>query len=174
MKRKNSAKRERASGTATEHATSGTATEHAASGPGKDTRFELMHSRLTHARATEQQPKRKHRFINTSPEQLQRRAERVTKRTSRAKRWSNKKQKKRTHRPLEKDVATRHRQRKPRPCCGRHYKNCSCQPPKGMRTMELTALAKRFAETALCSAKDTTDVSAWQDHMQHDALQLPF
>ena len=46
----NSAKRGRASGTATEHATSGTATEHAAfgpdikdsGGPGKDVRFENM------------------------------------------------------------------------------------------------------------------------------------
>ena len=45
-----SAKRGRASGTATEHATSGTATEHAAlgpeikdsRGPGKDVRFETM------------------------------------------------------------------------------------------------------------------------------------
>ena len=39
--------------------------------------------------------------------------------------------------------------------------------------MELTALAKRFAETALCSVQDTTDVSAWQQQMQHATEQLP-
>ena len=39
--------------------------------------------------------------------------------------------------------------------------------------MQLTALAKRFAETALCTVADTTDVSAWQHHMQHATEQLP-
>ena len=164
MKRKKSAKRGRASGTATEHA---------ASGPGKDTHFELMHSRLTHARATKQQPKRKHRFINMSAEQLQRRAGRVRKRTTRAKQRRNKKKRKQTHRAPAKDVAAERQQRKARPCCGRYHKNCSCQPPKGMKKMQLTALAKRFAETALCTAADTTDVSAWQHHMQHATEQLP-
>ena len=146
MKRKNSAKRGRASGTVTEHATSGTATEHAASGPGKDTR----------------------RFVNMSPEQQQRRAERLRKRTIRAKQRRNKKKRKRTHRAPHISWA-----RKPRPCCGRQSDNCSCQPPKGMKKMQLTALAKRFAETALCTVADTTDVSAWQHHMQHATEQLP-
>ena len=148
MKRKNSAKRGRASGTATEHA---------ASGPGKDSR--VLQSNET---------KRKHRFINMSPEQLQRRAERLRKRTSRAKQRRIKKKRKRTHRAPHRSWA-----RKLRPCCGRMHKNCSCQPPKGMKKMQLTALAKRFAGTALCTVADTTDVSAWQHLMQHATEQLP-
>ncbi len=85
---------------------------------------------------------------------------------------------KRKNRALAKDVATEHAQatptsKKPRPCCGRYQQNCSCQPPKGMKKMHLTALAKRFAETELFSVKDTTDVSAWQHHMQHATEQLP-
>ena len=39
--------------------------------------------------------------------------------------------------------------------------------------MQLTALAKHFAETALCTVADTTDVSAWQHCMQHATKQLP-
>ena len=42
-----------------------------------------------------------------------------------------------------------------------------------MERKEVTSLAERFAETALCSVKDTTDVSAWQALMQHAAEQLP-
>ena len=42
-----------------------------------------------------------------------------------------------------------------------------------MKRKQLTSLAKRFAETALCSVKDTTDVNAWQAHMQHATEQLP-
>ena len=48
----------------------------------------------THAHATEQQPKRKHRFLNMKPEQVQRRAERQRKRKYRAEQQSNKKQRK--------------------------------------------------------------------------------
>ena len=77
-----------------------------------------------------------------------------------------------------KDVATKPAQakttsKKPRPCCGRHQKNCPCQPPKGMKKMHLTALAKRYAKTALFSVKDTTDIKPWLDHMQHATKQLP-
>ena len=42
-----------------------------------------------------------------------------------------------------------------------------------MKRRQLTSLAKRFSETALCSVEDTTDVSAWQHHMQHATKQLP-
>ena len=54
------------------------------------------------------------------------------------------------------DVATEHSPTKqtptkPRPCCGRHQKHCTCQPPKGMKHMQLTLLAKQFTETTLCS-----------------------
>ena len=51
--------------------------------------------------------------------------------------------------------------------------NCTCRPPSGMKRKQLTSLAERFAETALSSVRDTTDVSAWQAHMQPAAEQLP-
>ena len=63
--------------------------------------------------------------------------------------------------------------KKPQPCCGRHRKHCTCQLPNGMKQRRLTSLAERFAETELCSVKDTTDVNAWQAHMQHATEQLP-
>ena len=51
--------------------------------------------------------------------------------------------------------------------------NCTCRPPSGMKRKQLTSLAERFAETSLYSVRDTTDVSAWQAHMQPVAEQLP-
>ena len=42
-----------------------------------------------------------------------------------------------------------------------------------MKKMQMTALAKRFAETALCTVGDTTDVSEWQDRMELATEQLP-
>ena len=51
--------------------------------------------------------------------------------------------------------------------------NCTCRPPSGMKRKQLTSLAERFAKTALCSVKDTTDVNAWQARMQHATEQLP-
>ena len=42
-----------------------------------------------------------------------------------------------------------------------------------MKKTELTSLANRHAKTALSTVQDTTDVSAWQTHMQHLAEQLP-
>ena len=122
----------------------------------------------THAHATEQQPNGKHRFLNMKPEQVQRRSERLRKRKYRAQ--TNNKQRNRKYRAQAKYVAY---PRKARPCCGRQQRNCSCQPPKGMKKKQLTALAKRFAEAALCTVKDTTDVSVWQHHMQHATEQLP-
>jgi hypothetical protein len=111
------------------------------------------------------------------PEQVQRRAERKRKRKCRTEQQSNKKKRKSKFTAQAKDVATEHAKATPilkklRPCCGRHQQNCSCQPPKRMKKMHLTALAKRFAETELFSVKDTTDVSAWQHHMQHATEQL--
>ena len=100
------------------------------------------------------------------PEQVQRRAERQRKREYRAERRKNKNP--------ERDGKKRNAQKKkPRPCCGRHNCNCSCKPPKGMKKMQLTALTKRYAITPLHNVRDTTDVSVWQQHMQHATEQLP-
>ena len=118
------------------------------------------------AHATEQRPKRKHRFLNMKPEQVQRRAERQRKREYRAERRKNKNP--------ERDSEKRNAQKKkPRPCCGRHHSNCSCKPLKGMKKMQLTALTKRYAITPLRTVLDTTDVSVWQQRMQHATEQLP-
>ena len=42
-----------------------------------------------------------------------------------------------------------------------------------MKKMQLTALTKRYAITPLHTVRDTTDVSVWQQHMQHATEQLP-
>ena len=118
--------------------------------------------------------KQKHRFINMKLEQVERRAERERKRKYRAGKQTHHTQKKRKCGALATDVAAEHvSSKKPRPCCGRHQSNCSCEPPKGMKKMQMTALAKRFAETALCTVGDTTDVSEWQDRMELATEQLP-
>ena len=40
-------------------------------------------------------------------------------------------------------------QRKLRPCCGRRYDKCKCEPSPGMRTGCLSILAKRYVRTPL-------------------------
>ena len=115
------------------------------------------------------------RFLNMQPEQVQRRDERQRKRVYRAR--TREHEKRRTSQKKD-SVAAEHTHgkktpRKYRPCCGKQMKNCTCRPPSGMKRKQLTSLAERFAETALSSVRDTTDVSVWQAHMQPVAEQLP-
>ena len=64
-------------------------------------------------------------------------------------------------------------QRKLRPCCGRRYDKCTCEPSPGMRTGCLSMLAKRYVCTPLNTVKDTTDVSAFQEVLGDLCKKLP-
>ena len=110
-----------------------------------------------------QPPLKRRRFLNMQPEQAQRREERHKKRRYRAQ----------AEHVASESSPGKQTPKKPRPCCGHLKENCTCKPPSGMKEEQLTSLANRFAETALCSVRDTTDVSAWRTHMQHATEQLP-
>jgi hypothetical protein len=95
------------------------------------------------------------------PEQVKRRKEREKKRNSRAQRAKLKeKTKKKTISVATELTPGKKTPKKQRTCCGKTQKNCTCRPPSGMKRKQLPSLAKRFAKTALCSVRDTTDVSA--------------
>jgi hypothetical protein len=128
--------------------------------------------------ATKQPRKRKHnsqtakkstkpkkiRFLNMSSTQVRRRYQRVKARQYRKALLQSK-----PRRPSSGE----HSARKPRPCCGLNSKNCTCKPPPGMQKSHLNALCQRFAETALSTVQDTTDVSTFQTLMVKRCQTLP-
>ena len=108
------------------------------------------------------------RFLRTDTKQVKRRAN-----TKRQRAYRQKLAK--TKRVMLQSGQARQRAglRQHRPCCGRHAQNCTCKAPKGMNKKPLTALAKRFTETDLCTVSDTTDVGPWQEIMQDRCKTLP-
>ncbi len=124
------------------------------------------------------------RFINMTPEQLQRRRKRKNQQEHRrqcrkeisreAKKQKGRTPKHRGEKNKKKRIATeRSLKRKDRPCCGLRYDKCTCKAPPGMRVKPVNALAKRFLYTPLNTVQDTTDVSAWQDLMRDRCKALP-
>ena len=108
------------------------------------------------------------RFLNTDPQQVERRANTKRQRVRRQKLAKTKGV------MLKSGHPHRHADlRKHRPCCGRLPKNCTCKAPKGMNKKPLTSLARRFTETDLCTVQDTTDVGPWQKLMQDRCKTLP-
>ena len=113
--------------------------------------------------------KRKLRFLNMEPEQVNRRAARQRKQEQRIR--ANKSRRG----AAEHANATpqSHRTRKLRPCCGLRCDSCTCTPPPGLRRRPLQALAQRYLNTPLKSTADTTDVSEFQRHMRDRCQPLP-
>ena len=103
---------------------------------------------------------KKIRFLNMDPKQVRRRYKSVKQREYRKALLQSK-----PRRPPSNAAATKPTVRKARPCCGLNSKNCRRNPPPGMEHSHLNALSRRFAETALSSVQDTTDVSSFQTLM---------
>jgi hypothetical protein len=91
--------------------------------------------------------KRPARFLNESPEAVERRRVRTAvRKVQRAP-------------GTQKHSGNRHAGR---PCCGKLPKNCDCKAPAGLQQAKLRRLLAHFKQSPILGPEDTTDVSVFQ------------
>ena len=119
--------------------------------------------------------KKPSRFLNESPEALERRRVRLAVRKSRLK------QKRQNRLPRSALIGKKQKQKKKladnmhqrKPCCGLY--RCHCKSPKGLVPSALRRLAVAFRKSPMQSAADTTDVEGFMrlSNAEVDMIKVP-